>query len=59
MKVMFTGVRRSGKSELMKDFASELEERDPLPGNIYIGLLDLDNESLPEYHALRGKVKES
>lgn len=56
---VITGIRRSGKSELMKAFASELMRSDPLANHVYIDLLDLDNEALLEYHALHGKIVES
>lgn len=56
---VITGVRRSGKSELMKAFSAELAKRDPSSNNLYIDLLDLDNEGLLEYHALHGKIAKS
>lgn len=56
---VITGVRRSGKSELMKAFAAELAQDDPSANSLYIDLLDLDNESLLEYHALHRRIVES
>ena len=53
---VITGVRRSGKSELMKAFSAELKKRDPLSNSLYIDLLDLDNEELLEYHALHDRI---
>ena len=53
---VITGVRRSGKSELMKAFAAELAKADPLSNNLYLDLLDLDNEDLLEYHALHERI---
>lgn len=53
---VITGMRRSGKSELMKAFANELEREEPSSNNVYIDLLDLDNESLLEYHALHQRI---
>lgn len=53
---VITGMRRSGKSELMKAFSAELEKADPLSNHLYIDLLDLDNEHLLEYHALHRAV---
>ena len=53
---VITGVRRSGKSELMKSFAAELAKADPSSNNLYLDLLDLDNEGLLEYHALHEKI---
>ena len=56
---VITGVRRSGKSELMKAFSAELKKRDPLSNSLYIDLLDLDNEELLEYHALHDRIAKS
>lgn len=56
---VITGVRRSGKSELMRAFAVELAEKDPSSNNVYIDLLDLDNEGLLEYHALHERIVDS
>lgn len=55
---VITGVRRSGKSELMKAFCLEAKQTDKLSNNVYIDLLDLDNEALLEYHALHAYVQE-
>ncbi|WP_368160512.1 hypothetical protein [Collinsella aerofaciens] len=46
---MITGMRRSSKSELMKAFSASVARRDPSSNNVYIDLLDLDNELLLEY----------
>lgn len=56
---VITGMRRSGKSELMKAFSKEVAESDPLSNNVYLDLLDLDNEELLEYHMLHEKVASS
>ena len=56
---VITGVRRSGKSELMKAFSAELAKRDPSSNSLYIDLLDLDNEELLEYHALHDRIAKS
>ena len=47
-----TGMRRSGKSELMRAPSASVAREDPSSNNAYIDLLDLDNEPLPECHAL-------
>lgn len=51
-----TGMRRSGKSELMRDFAAEVRESDPGANVVYLDLLDLDNEGLLEYHELHRHI---
>lgn len=45
---VITGIRRSGKSELMKAFSASVARKDPSSNNVYIDLLDLDNEPLLE-----------
>ena len=50
---VITGMRRSGKSELMKAFSASVAQKDPSANNIYIDLLDLDNEPLLECHGKR------
>ena len=56
---IITGIRRSGKSELMKAFADSTMKEGPSCNNVYIDLLDLDNEPLLEYHALHRKITDS
>lgn len=55
---VITGMRRSGKSELMKAFSASVARKDPSSNNVYIDLLDLDNEPLLEYHALYREIME-
>lgn len=55
---VITGMRRSGKSELMKAFSASVARRDPSSNNVYIDLLDLDNEPLLECHALHREIIE-
>ena len=54
---VITGMRRCGKSELMRAFAAETADEDPGSNNVYIDLLDLDNEPLLEYHALHREIE--
>ena len=54
---VITGVRRSGKSVLMKMLCDELFAEDPTSNNVYIDLLDLDNEPLLEYHRLHEYIR--
>ena len=55
---VITGIRRSGKSELMKAFSASVARKDPSSNNVYIDLLDLDNEPLLGYHALHREIIE-
>lgn len=49
---VITGVRRAGKSELLKSFIGYLKESKPTSNIVYVDLMDLENESLKEYNAL-------
>ena len=55
---VITGTRRSGKSELMKAFSASVARKGPSSNNVYIDLLDLDNEPLLEYPALHREIIE-
>ena len=46
---VITGMRRSGRSELMKAFSASVARRGPSSNNVYVDLLDLDNGPLLEY----------
>lgn len=49
---IITGVRRSGKSELMKAYIRKITETQPDANIIYVDFYDLQYEALKEYHAL-------
>ena len=56
---IITGIRRSGKSELMRSFLRHISAvATPRPNVLYIDLTDLDNEALCEYHALDAYIRE-
>ncbi len=42
----------------MKAFSASVTQKDPSSNNVYIDLLDLDNEPLLEYHALHREIIE-
>lgn len=58
IKMSKRGVRRSGKSELMKAFSASVALKDPSSNNVYIDQLGLDNEPLLEHHALHREIIE-
>ena len=49
---IITGIRRSGKSQLMKDFIDRIRAAEPDVNIIVIDYVDLAFEDLKEYHAL-------
>ena len=49
---IITGVRRSGKSELMKAYIRRIREIQPEANIIFVDFFDLKYEQLKEYHAL-------
>ena len=49
---IITGVRRSGKSELMKAYIRRITETQPDANITFVDFFDLKFESLKEYHAL-------
>jgi len=54
---VITGVRRCGKSSLMKMFAEDILKSKADTNIIYIDLTSLDFEHLREYHALNGYIE--
>ncbi len=55
---IITGVRRSGKSELMKAYIRHIREDGDDPNIVYIDFVDLKYEPLKEYHALYNYIEE-
>ena len=55
---IITGIRRSGKSELMQAYISYLKENFENINIVYIDFMDLDFEDIKEYHALHSYAKE-
>ena len=56
---VITGVRRSGKSELMKSFISLLQKEEPEANIVYIDLLLHDNEGLRDKESLYRRINDS
>ena len=54
---VITGIRRSGKSELMQAFMKHLEKTDKKANIIWIDYTEIKNESLKDYHALNEYVE--
>lgn len=55
---IITGIRRSGKSELMKAYIRRIEALDANANIVYVDFFDLKYEALKEYHALREVLPE-
>ena len=53
---IITGIRRSGKSELLRAFIKYIENNIKDANIIFIDLLDLENEDLCEYHKLNDYI---
>ena len=49
---IITGIRRSGKSELMKAYIEHIKQNDSIANIIFIDFTDLEFENLKEYHQL-------
>ncbi len=54
---VITGVRRSGKSKLMDDFAEEIKKKDKKSNVIHINFNITEFEALLEYHALENYIE--
>lgn len=55
---VITGIRRAGKSEIMKSFINRLKVNDETANVVYADLSVLENEPLLEYHRLYEWAKE-
>lgn len=54
---IITGVRRSGKSELMKAYIRRITETQPDANIIFVDFFDLKYKDLKEYHALYNYIE--
>lgn len=55
---IITGIRRSGKSKLMQAYIEYLESHFENINIIFVDFMDLDFETIKEYHALHAYVEE-
>ena len=55
---IITGIRRSGKSELMKAHIRRITETQPNANIIFVDFFDLKYEDLKEYHALYNYIED-
>ncbi|MCI8931956.1 MAG: AAA family ATPase, partial [Lachnospiraceae bacterium] len=55
---IITGIRRSGKSQLMQAYVEYLQNHFDNVNIIYIDYIDLEFEEIKEYHALHRYVEE-
>lgn len=55
---VITGIRRSGKSKLLEEYISWIEENEAEFNIIYIDLTNLKFEELKEYHALNNFIED-
>lgn len=55
---IITGIRRSGKSELMKDYINYIKESDKEANIIYVDFYDLEFDGLKDYKELNKYIKE-
>lgn len=55
---IITGIRRSGKSELMKDYINYIKESDKKANIIYVDFYDLKFDGLKDYKELNKYIKE-
>lgn len=55
---VITGIRRSGKSKLLEEYISWIEENEAEFNIIYIDLTSLKFEALKEYHALNNFIED-
>ena len=54
---IITGIRRSGKSQLMNAFIEHINQEEPASNIIFVDFMSLAFEDLKEYHALHSYVE--